>query len=863
MSNPTPNEVRPEGGNLGAAEAEAKKTHNDIDDSIGNVVPFQHPSRDPSVFWALVADAPDMSKPFLSHAPRYWNMGLPVIPLAAGEKRPVVGRWQQFGQRMPTEEEHKGWLAAHPEGNIGLPLGPCSGLVALDIDIDNPDLIAAIEQVAGTDLPWRRVGSKGYVTVFRYNSEKTFRIKDAEGAMICELLSLGTQIVIPPSIHPDTGRAYIANVDIVDAKHGGSLVSLPADFEQRLRDALVAAGALLSAAAGVSDRLRLADAAGKGGRDVQLSRVAGACVRYVARGELSVADAVNELLGWLATKVEQTPGDEITEADALDKFGRFLAKEAEKGGGLPQGWDAELPPEWSERFAFATRQRPVIHIIPGELPRMADEVETALADHDPPLYQRGGRVVKLAQRKKKTFDDEAAHITGVQALNNANVREAAMRVADFEKYNARAKADVRADCPLEAIDMLVSRREEIKLPELVGFTTTPTIKPDGGLITTPGYDERSGILYAPTCDFPSIPDNPTRDDAKAALTQLLDLVRTFDFVDEVDRAGWVSLVLTGLVRATLPTAPLHAFSATCPGSGKSLLVRMAALIVTGEGVAVVCQPRGDEELVKRLETELIEGSAWIAIDNCDRALGGGVLNAILTAEDDLKPRVLGKSEAPRVSSRVMFVANGNGFKVLDDSTRRVIISRLDPKCERPELRGFEFNPLAEIKQRRPELVAAALTILRAYHLEGNKIKLGVLQSFEAWSRRVRDPLVWLGMPDVVASQDVAREEDPDRAGILAVLGWWQEVIGEAYVTANEVSERANEQMYSPTPNKLFRHSEFRNALLAVTGGGATVNTTALGKWLGQHKGRRFDGLVLEEGKLKHKVKTWRVATIEN
>jgi putative DNA primase/helicase len=97
-----------------------------------------------------------------------------------------------------------------PRSNIGLPFGPASGLCAIDIDTTDEELVKAIEDCLPA-TPWRRVGKKGCALVFKWQGQKNFKIRSDEG-MICEFLGLGNQLVLPPSIHPDTGEAYTANV---------------------------------------------------------------------------------------------------------------------------------------------------------------------------------------------------------------------------------------------------------------------------------------------------------------------------------------------------------------------------------------------------------------------------------------------------------------------------------------------------------------------------------------------------------------------------------------------------------------------------------------------------------------------------
>ncbi|RWK73900.1 MAG: bifunctional DNA primase/polymerase, partial [Mesorhizobium sp.] len=140
---------------------------------------------------------------FSNEAPKYWALGKPAIPLRIGFKNPWIDAWQVFADRMPNDREQQIWLAQKGNGNIGLPMGAASGVVAIDVDSEDPRIQRIVENLLPPS-PWRRVGRKGAVYAFRFEGERTFRIKGSKGEMLLECLSKGTQIVLPPSIHPDT-----------------------------------------------------------------------------------------------------------------------------------------------------------------------------------------------------------------------------------------------------------------------------------------------------------------------------------------------------------------------------------------------------------------------------------------------------------------------------------------------------------------------------------------------------------------------------------------------------------------------------------------------------------------------------------
>ncbi|MCV0350207.1 MAG: bifunctional DNA primase/polymerase [Nitratireductor sp.] len=274
---------------------------------------------------------------FATEAPRYWALGKPVIPLRVGFKRPWIDAWQVFADRMPTEREQHEWLNLKGEGNIGLPMGSASGIVAIDVDSDDPRVQRVIESVLPAS-PWKRVGRKGAVYAFRFEGERTFRVKDANGEMLLECLSKGTQIVLPPSIHPDTGRAYSANCDLLEVI--GSLPALPRGAEQLLREALKAEGIQLS----TTGNTKITSFVPAGARDNALVYNAGLLARAVTRGERTLVEAMGEMKAWVEGYTEKVAGDEVSVEKAQTKVVDFLMRDVtgEKRKALPIGWDDGL-----------------------------------------------------------------------------------------------------------------------------------------------------------------------------------------------------------------------------------------------------------------------------------------------------------------------------------------------------------------------------------------------------------------------------------------------------------------------------------------------------------------------------------------
>ena len=60
-------------------------------------------------------------------------------------------RWKEYQDRLPTEQEVRSLFTRMPKSNIGLALGPVSGLVR--VDIDGPGGEQMLAELSGGELP--------------------------------------------------------------------------------------------------------------------------------------------------------------------------------------------------------------------------------------------------------------------------------------------------------------------------------------------------------------------------------------------------------------------------------------------------------------------------------------------------------------------------------------------------------------------------------------------------------------------------------------------------------------------------------------------------------------------------------------
>lgn len=128
-----------------------------------------------------------------------------VIP--EKNQRPAFkGGWKNYQLNLPSDSEIEEWSDLDFTG-IGLVLGEVSGIVALDLDTDSPEILDQIKHIL-PESPVEKFGSKGWTRFFKYSPQiQTQSVKVGE-KVILEVLSQGRKTTIPPSIHPN-GSSYV------------------------------------------------------------------------------------------------------------------------------------------------------------------------------------------------------------------------------------------------------------------------------------------------------------------------------------------------------------------------------------------------------------------------------------------------------------------------------------------------------------------------------------------------------------------------------------------------------------------------------------------------------------------------------
>lgn len=510
------------------------------------------------------------------------------------------------------------------------------------------------------------------------------------------------------------------------------------------------------------------------------------------------------------------------------------------------------------------KSKPKIIYRPGELPRLVKELEASIQGK---AWQRDTVIVRIINLPEKKSYRGLRLSKGTSVIAPFDVSDLlflANKCADWFKIKTTKDGieEIPIDPPQPVLQVFLSAKGEWTLPPLSGLVTCPIIRSDGSILNKPGYDDITG-LYADfdIKDFPIIDDNPTKEAAQKSLVILKKALSEFAFKTDVDRAVALAAMLTTVLRPSVRSAPLFAFSAPTPGTGKSTLANLIGIMATGKNCAAMDFNQDEAEFKKSLFASLMEGSPVTLIDNVMGELNSSLLNIILS-EETLKGRVLGLSKTASLPTTSLWLATGNNLTICGDLTRRTLICTLDAEVERPAEREFQRKNFEKwIVEKRGKLVTAALTILRAYHIADKPLykKMKPMNGFNNWSHYIRGALAWLGEADPKDSQLAIEAHDPERESLRNVLHAWDNHFGNKSVTTKMLLEREalDGGKLADSQVELFQ------TLLDAIPHGRELTSRLLGKWLANHADRVIDGLSLHQGKDKHtKTAFWKLSNTQ-
>lgn len=484
------------------------------------------------------------------------------------------------------------------------------------------------------------------------------------------------------------------------------------------------------------------------------------------------------------------------------------------------------------------------------------DIAAAIADGAiPDLYARSGDVSQVRE-----VDDGTGPRLVIRTVDADALR---MLLAEHTKcYRVRKTKDGElvetSGLPSASTARAVlSKAEWPKLPILAGVTSMPLIRPDGSVITEPGYDKATRLFYQPAFPARKIPDVLQAPDVEWARRYVLQRVlRDVCWDNDASKANYLALMVTPLLRlyvGGLP--PLGVISATTRGSGKTLLTDIMGAVY---GLSVKPWAKHDDELGKVI-TATLQGDTEpvICFDNVGPfdTVDHPNLAALLTAPGGVwSGRVLGTSNNYRGINDRLWLVTGNNVALGGDIASRSVLVRLDPKREDPEERdGFAIDDLwswLRVNANRADLLAALLILVRSWIDSGaarvNELRM---RNFSSWAQAMGGFLAHHKIPGFLANKKELATHDEEETTTAAFLTKWHKLFGDARQRASGLVASARADLIG---NEW--HDQWDGAFPSKPDG-KPFTAAGLAKFLGARRGRIFGGLVLV-GEYDDHAKVW-------
>jgi len=866
--------------------------------------------------------------PVLETARSYLAAGLSVIPVRAdGSKAPVEPKWDRYAEMIAGERELQRWFGAGKLLGVGICGGKASGnLAVLDFEttdayIDWRRIVPADTIDALSECPVVRTPSGGYHVWVRLTEctagTVLARRPDPEdgtkGKVLIEIRGDGHQVLAPgcPAECHKTGKLYeFVDRGWLDTPAAGPV---PIDVFVNWMEAAASLNQWTPAKPqaepkrttprdrepshedpgtdfnrrGTWAEAGLFDAGWTWARELGDDR---GTVKRPGKD----AEGISGTLGIVSSRANHWPffysfstncPPPLQPNTPYDRFGMFIRLKAggdvqaatkvllDKGYGIRKGRPPAVKPPSPNASAIDTAEpddKAEIRLS-SDLDVNTYQVLEVLADQDIGLFQFERRfvyvrrsVTSLSFLKKR--DEEAALIEGVSD------EHLAVRISQVARFYTEKKKKKPAEIvreykqPPERLVRSVRSVPTDRIRPLTAVVTAPTIRSDGSILNEPGYDARTGLYFdAQDCPQITVPEQPTRAQAQAAVETLAYPFSNFHFADPCHRSAAIAAILSMVGRWTFSgSVPLFLVDANRAGTGKGLLVDVCSTIATGIRPASMANTIDDVEMRKRIMALALAGEMLVKIDNVPEheSLGTASLDSALTA-GVVHDRLLGKSETVKVPIRAVWWASGNNVRLFGDMPRRACHIRLETPLENPEERSDlkEKELLIHTRENRAKYLAAALTILRGWFAAGQpRQALPMWGSFEEWTGVIRQACVWAGLVDPYET----------RKGLLGTA----DSVGNAFRMLVENWSKVDEHGIGFTATKLLAELQtpgvnqsardaMKDAVLELCPGKGDQlpSSKVLGKRFNSLKGRVAAGLRLVGTKAAGGIMEWSVKTV--
>jgi hypothetical protein len=320
-----------------------------------------------------------------------------------------------------------------------------------------------------------------------------------------------------------------------------------------------------------------------------------------------------------------------------------------------------------------------------------------------------------------------------------------------------------------------------RAPALVGIIEHPVMGQDGELLVADGMSSDGLFVRIPDRLLPDLPE-VTQKMAQASYQWLSKVaLADFPFATDIDEAGAVSALLTGIQRRMFDSnegCPGFLTTAPVQSSGKTAFFQLLFALVWGRTASATNWSSSEEELNKHILAILLEGHGGVLFDNLEE---GGQVESNTLARAMTSPkftgRFLGENREATVPTNCLWCFTGNNISASGDFNTRILSIKIDPGMENPDQRTFSRPDLAEwCEEHRAEFFHHAMTIMVGYqrhYREHGPLPDVKPTRYTKWDEQVRQAMIWAGSADPAELFEQNKAEDPKKEGRKNLLAaWW-------------------------------------------------------------------------------------------
>ena len=347
------------------------------------------------------------------------------------------------------------------------------------------------------------------------------------------------------------------------------------------------------------------------------------------------------------------------------------------------------------------------------------------------------------------------------------------------------------------------RRDDGILHTVVAIATLPMILADRGVLALDNdIDPERGIEFRiPKKVLTLLPHYKDcgRRAVRDAMRFLTDEWLCDVLADDASKAVVVAAALTLIERSLLPDRPVFFATSGRRGAGKTTLIIMLIMAVTGVWPTASAWSSNEEERRKALLSYFMYGAPYILWDNIPR---GAQITCPHIEESCTAAyyadRKLGVSQMVATAASAIHFFTGNNIGPRGDLASRSLHIRLEVDRADPENRSFRHpDPIAWTKTHRAEILRALYTILIGNPTLGKPHDAPMKTRFKMWYRLIGSAVEYAAtqVGEEIDFRNLFRsveDEDVEETSLAEVLALMLEIWPKGF-NAQKVCKMINEE----------------------------------------------------------------------